>query len=173
MGTLTLPSWGNDDVHTPGTYILKVYLPDARRIRVGQLGECLFSAGYYLYVGSALGSLWGRLRRHLQSAKRPHWHIDYLLEYATLAEVWYILSPKRLECAWASALARIEGTIPFSAPFGASDCRCWTHLFYAPIAPEVREVAPALPYGEDICSLKVFANGSLLAMSGVSPESAR
>lgn len=150
MGALTQPP---EERRGPGTYILVLRLAGARSIRVGRLGEYPFLGGYYLYVGSALGGLWGRLNRHLRATKRPHWHIDYLLEHAIPIEVWYILSPERLECAWARALANLERISPFEAPFGASDCLCRTHLFYTPQTPMLREIAPHLPYGEAVHTL--------------------
>ena len=57
-----------------------------------------------------------------------HWHIDYLMTHADLHEVWVFESPQRLECRVSEALSRhlprpIRG-------FGASDCRCSSHLFY-------------------------------------------
>ncbi len=153
MGALTLPLGGDAALRAPGTYILIAHLAGARSIRVGRWGEFSFAAGYYLYVGSALGGLWGRLSRHLRAAKRLHWHIDALLEHARIAEIWYLPSPERLECAWAQALAGVEGLIPFEAPFGATDCHCRTHLYYAPQVPRLAACRTALPYGE---ALRVF-----------------
>jgi len=119
----------------PGTYILVIRLDQDRLIRVGKLGVLPFQAGYYLYVGSALNGLRGRLARHLRATKRLHWHIDYLLQYAQVVEVWYYLGPERYECAWARALAQMPDVRPFEGAFGASDCFCRTHLFYSTERP--------------------------------------
>ncbi len=115
----------------PGTYILLIRLDRDDYIRVGQLGLLSFRAGYYLYVGSALNGLRQRLARHLRSAKRLRWHVDYLLQHAQIVEIWYHPSQKRHECAWARTIACLPAIQPFAVPFGASDCSCPTHLFYA------------------------------------------
>ncbi len=37
-----------------------------------------FEKGYYVYVGSALGTLSRRVHRHELKNKKLHWHIDYI-----------------------------------------------------------------------------------------------
>jgi Uri superfamily endonuclease len=69
-----------------------------------------------------------RLSHHLREKKRPHWHIDYLLLAASLREILLIGSEKRVECAVAGALAGLFNCVP---SFGASDCRCRSHLFFS------------------------------------------
>jgi len=132
---------------TPGTYVLVVSLPCDREIYVGSLGRLHFEVGWYLYVGSALGGLWARLARHLRRRKRLYWHIDYLLRYGTVVEIWYCESSERLECVWARALANSPGVKPFWAAFGAMDCSCRTHLFYSRAVPEVEGFRSLLPEG--------------------------
>ncbi|MBC7257334.1 MAG: DUF123 domain-containing protein, partial [Chloroflexi bacterium] len=105
--------------------------------------------------------------------KRPHWHIDALLECAFVSEVWYILSQERLECAWARALVGMEGLTPFAAPFGASDCRCPTHLFYTPTAPRLAAFRSSLPYGEAVCALTAQQTALLLSRGEEPPQSAQ
>lgn len=122
----------------PGTYILVIELEHDAHIQVASLGVIRFRAGSYLYVGSALGGLEARLARHLRQEKRLHWHIDYLLQWGRIREVWYHSGPEHLECAWAGTLARAEGVSPFASPFGASDCGCHAHLFYAEAMPTLR-----------------------------------
>jgi Uri superfamily endonuclease len=112
-----------------GSYVLILRLDEAAEIEVGRLGRLRFAAGYYLYVGSALAGLRARLARHARREKRFHWHIDYLLARATLEGVWYLEGTERMECAWAGALAAAPGIEPAVSRFGASDCRCQTHLF--------------------------------------------
>ncbi|MGI5917244.1 MAG: GIY-YIG nuclease family protein [Anaerolineae bacterium] len=118
-----------------GTYILVIHLARPACIRVGALGERPFAAGHYLYVGSALGGLSVRLRRHLRREKRMRWHIDYLLAQARVTAVVYRPGTERLECRWAMQVATMPGVHACTAPFGASDCGCRTHLFYSPAAP--------------------------------------
>ena len=105
-------------------------------VSVGALGRVSLPAGYYLYVGSALNGLWQRLRRHLRAAKRHHWHIDYLLDVLTIAEVWYREGSERAECTWARALAASSHLEPFGR-IGASDCACPTHLFRSEHQPQL------------------------------------
>lgn len=110
-----------------GAYLLLIRLPVAREITVGRLGVIHFEPGGYVYAGSALGGLKGRVGYHLKQNKRLHWHIDYLLEYAHVDKVLTIETDERLECAVASMLSRYFEAIP---NFGSSDCKCKSHLFY-------------------------------------------
>lgn len=133
-------STGRMDWHKPGTYILALRLGSDQGIAVGRLGEVEFPAGWYLYVGSALGpgGLRARLKRHrrrLESGKRAHWHIDYLREHSTWGGAWGRSSHLRLECLWASALRRLPGAKIMAPGFGASDCRCSAHLVHVPVLP--------------------------------------
>jgi Uri superfamily endonuclease len=109
-------------------------------ISVGKLGEIAFPAGCYLYVGSALGpgGLRARLERHrrrLGKSKHAHWHIDYLRERATWAGAWGQATGERLECAWAAAMRSLPDVEVGAPGFGASDCRCQTHLVRVPALP--------------------------------------
>ncbi|MEM1689863.1 MAG: GIY-YIG nuclease family protein [Candidatus Hadarchaeales archaeon] len=110
-----------------GTYALFIQVPFDVEIVIGALGRKSFRAGYYVYVGSAMGGLKERVRRHLEKKKRMHWHVDYLLTRARVVD--FIFAEGRGECEVArnlsSRLQPIEG-------FGSSDCECQTHLFYHP-----------------------------------------
>jgi Uri superfamily endonuclease len=120
--------WSN----APGTYALFLRLARPARIRIGRLGTFLFPAGRYTYVGSALGpgGLRARLDRHFRHQKKLHWHIDYLLECARIASVRVDASGERLECAWARHYLARPDARDVVPGFGASDCRCATHLIY-------------------------------------------
>ena len=109
-----------------GSYVLLIRLPRATTIPVGRLGEIHFRAGTYAYVGSAMGGLRGRLRRHLRLQKRRRWHVDYVLEHARVMAIVTCEAEERAECAVARSLAGRYETIP---GFGASDCSCRGHLF--------------------------------------------
>ena len=89
-----------------GTYVLLLQLAAEGAIRVGRLGRVEFSAGYYAYVGSALGSggLKARLGHHQGSPVRPHWHIDYLRQAADLVQIWVTVQEVRREHDWAQLL---------------------------------------------------------------------
>jgi len=114
-----------------------ISLPRAQTVVVGSLGSIIFAAGGYAYVGSALGGLEARIRRHLRAAKKKHWHIDYLLERAPVSRIIVAESGERLECRLA---ARLGGRFEAVPGFGSSDCRCPGHLFFAP-SPEELEAA--------------------------------
>ena len=120
-----------------GTYALVLHLGRQEEIAIGKLGTFVFPAGYYLYLGSALGpgGLEARLARHRRRGKRPRWHIDYLLERAAPVEVWSVASGRRLECLWARAARELPGArIPVPG-FGSSDCRCPSHLVHFAARP--------------------------------------
>jgi Uri superfamily endonuclease len=124
-----------------GTYVLALWLGKARTIAVGRLGETRFPAGWYLYVGSALGrgGLLARLARHrrrLAPDKRLHWHLDYLREWTMWAGAWVCVSDRRLECAWAAELRELPRAEIVAPGFGSSDCRCVAHLVRVPVLPD-------------------------------------
>jgi len=50
-----------------GSYVLVVRLEEAASITVGKLGPQAFPKGYYLYFGSALNGLEGRIQRHVRT----------------------------------------------------------------------------------------------------------
>ncbi len=111
--------------------MLVLHLPEPRRLPVGKLGEFEFPAGYYMYAGSARGGLRGRVLRHVSADKKQHWHIDYLNSGesgATVIDVWWQAGQERLECVWAAAALRLPGASTPAPGFGASDCRCDSHL---------------------------------------------
>ena len=116
----------------PGTYILLLRLAEDAEINIGRSnnGKTLFTAGHYGYVGSALGpgGLGARLKRHASTSVRKHWHIDYLLERATLLGAQVFAGRERLECRLAGRLKALATSCV--AGFGASDCSCDGHLFF-------------------------------------------
>lgn len=118
-----------------GTYALILALEREATIAVGKLGEFVFPSGYYIYVGSARGGLYPRVKRHLKGEKRLRWHIDYLLQHARAMEVWYALSDESQECIWARAAMKMPQGKILVPGFGSSDCRCPAHLIYLPSPP--------------------------------------
>jgi Uri superfamily endonuclease len=133
-----------------GTYVLILRLPNPATIDVGQLGEWRFPAGWYAYVGSARGpgGLVARISRHLRSSKPSHWHIDYLCQKARPVEVWYATGVQKRECAWAHALSNLPGALVPAPRFGASDCRCSSHLVHFGAPPNMASFAHGV--GESI-----------------------
>jgi len=117
-----------------GTYVLLIELPKSTEIQVGSLGKIKFQAGFYAYVGSALRGLEGRIRRHMKMKKKLHWHIDHLLAWARIKEVY---ADEREECSIAAKLAE---RLPSVKGFGSSDCDCESHLFYSEDYGRIRDV---------------------------------
>lgn len=112
---------------TRGAYILIVDLDDEYPISIGALGEIRFCRGTYAYVGSAMGGLEARLRRHFAKEKKTWWHIDHLLERGRALEAFYLPSDRKLECLLNRLVSLLPGSVPIKG-FGASDCNCGTHL---------------------------------------------
>jgi sugar fermentation stimulation protein A len=110
------------------TYILMVYLPGKRVIKVGRLGKIAFEPGLYFYVGSGGRSPGKRLARHARRRKRKFWHIDYLTVNSRVIGAFMFEHEESLECELADALAAVFASVP---GFGASDCKCRSHLFHS------------------------------------------
>ena len=152
---------GGDATGYGGVYILWVRVAAPLggvfgRFRGGQ--PIAVPVGDYLYVGSALGRLAGRLLRHatrsdgrpppasrdelvgrlaaaglparLPTDKRLRWHVDYLLDEpdAELVGVWAWRTNEPLESVLAEWLTSLPGVTPLAAGLGASDDRGRTHL---------------------------------------------
>ena len=120
-----------------GTYLLVMTLPNDASVMVGKRGVINFKKGSYAYVGSALNGLDQRINRHLRNDKKIHWHIDYLLPYTEIVDIFYKENNKREECKIARLLERNFTNIP---SFGCSDCCCKSHLFYG-FSEEITQVA--------------------------------
>lgn len=110
-----------------GTYVLLIRVPYDSTLNIGELGKISFKAGYYAYIGSALGGLKKRVGRHLKKDKTLHWHIDYLLTRAQVVDVVQAQSETRKECEIARELDKY---FPSVQGFGSSDCNCKSHLFF-------------------------------------------
>ena len=111
-----------------GSYILLIALPEQQTITIGSLKAVHFPRGYYAYVGSAMGGLKSRLSHHLKGNKRPHWHIDYFLDKASLNGIILCQTEGKIECTIAQALSHQFDSI---SGFGSSDCQCKSHLFFS------------------------------------------
>ena len=122
----------------PGTYALILELKVPAELEVGRLGPITFRFPFYIYVGSAFGpgGLRSRIRHHTRPIRSTHWHIDYLRQAANVIDVWHSAGDERAECAWSRAVSELRGASPVSR-FGASDCRCQSHLFGFSTTPKV------------------------------------
>ena len=123
-----------------GTYLLIMTLPKDTSIIVGKHGILHFKKGCYAYVGSALNGLEQRIQRHLRTDKKTHWHIDYLLPFTEIVEIFYKENNRKEECSIAQDLERNFTSIP---GFGCSDCSCKSHLFFGS-SEEITQVATHL-----------------------------
>jgi Uri superfamily endonuclease len=134
-----------------GTYALLLRLSAGQTIQIGKLGSFEFPAGHYLYIGSAFGSggLAGRLGRHLvpdRPGKSPHWHIDYLRRQAPIIAIWFGVHDLPREHDWAEQTRQLPGSNYPAPRFGASDCRCHSHLFHFHQRPDAGLFAASLSH---------------------------
>ena len=120
----------------PGTYALVFECVRRAEVDVGRLGTIRLEAGYYVYVGSALGpgGVKARVLRHWRPDKRQHWHIDYVGAHLRPHCAWYLHGTRREEHRWAQALISAREIEPVPG-FGASDCACRSHFFRMPDLP--------------------------------------
>ena len=141
-----------------GVYAAVFVLAAPRGMRVGRLGRFDFAAGRYVYVGSAQVNLAARLARHARRRKALRWHIDYLSRWARLDIAWAWSRPKADECRLAAAVGALAAAVAGPTGFGASDCRCETHLYrldgpLEPAALEARDPRWAGAVAYDVASL--------------------
>ncbi len=114
-----------------GAYLLLLKNDRTKWIRVGKR-RLYFNRGYYIYCGSAMNNLERRISRHFSREKRLRWHIDYISVKMHPLMAFAISSEKKIECSLSGTLER---TFKGFDEFGASDCKCRTHLFYSPSDP--------------------------------------
>jgi Uri superfamily endonuclease len=110
-----------------GSYILLIDVKKDINIDIGKLGKLQFKKGFYVYVGSALNNLESRINRHLKSDKKTHWHIDYMLKFADIIDVFFKENSRKEEC---SLSYEFKKRLHFIKDFGCSDCKCKSHLFF-------------------------------------------
>jgi len=115
-----------------GTYALILSSSNHSNIQIGRLGKLKLRPGFYVYIGSAFGSggLRARIEHHKRITQKPHWHIDYLRSFTNLKNVWFTYDSQHREHQWAQLFQNtLEGFISVKG-FGASDCKCESHLFF-------------------------------------------
>ena len=150
-----------------GIYTLVMKLCKPETISVGKVGTISFSAGYYVYVGSAFSGLEARLTRHLRKKKKLHWHIDYFLKKGKIEEIVYSVTVKKKECTIAMGMAQRLLPIP---NFGCSDCRRVSHLYFASKKSNARKTikkcfakSELTPYEMIAVSPRSFSGNKLLS----------
>uniref|UniRef100_A0A7V5K2G2 DNA/RNA nuclease SfsA n=1 Tax=Thermodesulfobacterium geofontis TaxID=1295609 RepID=A0A7V5K2G2_9BACT len=124
-------------IEDKGIYLLVFKIKNKEKLKIGNLGERIFKKGFYVYVGSAMNSLSKRINRHLRKNKKLKWHIDYLLQKGENLKAIPIRSFEKRECEIAKDLSLISQEI--IPDFGASDCKCKSHLFYFSYNPLEKE----------------------------------
>ncbi|MCL7398972.1 MAG: GIY-YIG nuclease family protein [Thaumarchaeota archaeon] len=114
-----------------GGYLLLIGLSKAVRVVFGSVGARLLEPGYYVYAGSAIGKTGWRLLRHIGPfRRRPHWHIDRLLnkQAAKVVVIGILPSNRRIECSLSHIVSSMA---TYSlAGIGSTDCNCPSHLHY-------------------------------------------
>lgn len=133
-GILCIPWTNVTEKMNSGIYLLVLKLDEPKRIKVGALGFQEFEAGYYVYVGSAMGGIAARLKRHTIENKTKKWHIDYLRDKADVVGFKKIFTEERIECEIAAKVKEAADSTPVKG-FGSSDCGCESHLFYFKESP--------------------------------------
>lgn len=135
-----------------GTYVVVLKNEQQKAIQIGRMGEFQARKGYYVYIGSAMGSggVVARLRHHRKISKKPHWHLDYLRTETEFYEAYALFSLDRKECAWATLIAGNEQATEPMQGFGSSDCQCDTHLFYFSSCEKMKRAIRAIPMARKI-----------------------
>lgn len=113
-----------------GVYQLLIYLARSTHIKIGKKGTFRFPKGYYIYTGSAKSGLKARVERHLRKEKKCFWHIDYLLDRASVKKVFLFLDDRLDECFLSRKMLKRSEAEVIVPKFGASDCNCPTHLVF-------------------------------------------
>ena len=109
-----------------GSYLLLLRLASAKRITATKK-EWQLEKGLYVYVGSAMGSLTGRIRRYLtDDVQKLFWHIDYLRDEAEVVMVFLLPSKRKIEETLSHFVSRFGVAIP---GFGSSDCSTEGNLY--------------------------------------------
>lgn len=121
-----------------GIYQLLIYLPKNASIVIGKKGKFRFPKGYYIYTGSARNGLEKRVERHLKKNKKHFWHIDYLLDFASIQKVILFTNGKFDECASNLRVLKMPDAKIIMPKFGASDCSCPTHLIFFEKMPKMK-----------------------------------
>ncbi|PUA32691.1 MAG: hypothetical protein B9J98_03715 [Candidatus Terraquivivens tikiterensis] len=114
-----------------GGYLLLIRLSRKARVDFGSAGIMLLKPGYYVYAGSAVGKTGWRLLRHVGPfRRRPHWHIDRLLNKRTarVVAIGLLPSKRKTECLLSR---RVSSMADLSLTgVGSTDCGCPSHLHY-------------------------------------------
>ncbi len=95
---------------------------------IGALGRRDFPRGFYVYVGSGMRNLFGRIGYHRRKSEKRHWHLDYIKDRFTFLTDIPIVTMSRRECSLSLKMLE-EGGRGIDG-FGSTDCRCNSHLYF-------------------------------------------
>ncbi len=119
----------NKILKQPGAYVLLIELDKIYTGSVGSLGEISLAAGHYLYFGSARGpgGLASRLKRHVRSDKKIHWHVDHITLAGKVVGILPVVDGRECNlCDLGRKMANLSVPVP---GFGSSDCKsCPAHF---------------------------------------------
>ena len=113
-----------------GTYQLLIYLSESLHIGIAKKGKFRFPKGYYIYTGSAKNGVQARVERHLREEKKHFWHIDYLLDHASIKKIFLFPYDRIDECSLSQKMLKRSKAKVIVPKFGASDCDCPSHLVF-------------------------------------------
>ena len=157
---------GDEFLKQPGAYVLLIRLEDEFEGQVGRLGDIALSAGEYLYFGSARGpgGMAARIKRHIRSDKKPHWHVDRLTLAGRVVE--FLAVPNGHECDLREMAMALENLVVPVSGFGSSDCRrCQAHLWAIP-----GDGSPQLGKLLKTVGGKIYSAASLLPTTAAQPS---
>jgi len=120
-----------------GVYVLFLTCVSERNVKVGRFGVLKTKPGVYAYVGSAYGAggIASRVGRHMKTAKKCRWHIDYIRRYMKFLSVWVTAEEREAEHDIARRFIEHGASVPMPG-FGSSDCGCLSHLFHLERVPQ-------------------------------------
>jgi Uri superfamily endonuclease len=102
-----------------GSYLL--FMNVQEKIEVSSKSSCwIIDSGLYVYVGSAMSTLTGRVKRHLTEKKKKHWHIDFLTSRSKI--ILAILLPSKAKKEEEISQLVNEFGKPIKG-FGSTDCK--------------------------------------------------
>lgn len=113
-------------LHKRGIYLLLLQKRKESNMKIGKLGSIHLEKGLYLYVGSAKGGFYKRVKRYLKKKRNKKWHIDYLLDDCELLAIILIPLESLSEEEVVKRLEKISK--PYVHGFGSSDSKAPSHL---------------------------------------------
>ena len=117
-----------------GTYLIVMKID--KDIEITRPKRMILKKGYYAYVGSAMNSLIGRLKRHLIKGKKIHWHIDQLTERGEVVLIIAFVG-RKIEEEFSESLSKRFVVVE---RFDSSDLKVKGNLFFLENLRKIFEV---------------------------------